>query len=189
MVRIDGKAIGFTTDIPDEEVAGLLGIACEDAQIEAAYEAIDWDAVADELASVARALVAKQGAAARAAVASMPRGAEPATRDIPTFLPLWCRFDVVPAEPDGRDWWPPLDIDDIRPALDAIAVGDLPAYGEDFHHVRYGCGDGLVAAAKAVGLIDGDEWQKVSYDGIDESAYEDYYDARRSHEGLPAIER
>ena len=102
---------------------------------------------------------------------------------------VWCRFDATPKGADDEAWYPPLDIDDIRAALDEIPTSDLPEWGEDWLHADYDYGDNLVSACIRTGLIDAKAWATVTFDGMDEPAYEDYYDERLRREGLPSIER
>lgn len=196
MVRIGNYVADITITLQDAEVADLLGIDNDAERLDVAYDTIDWDEIEDELTRIAQALVAKQGTRVRPVVEKRFPEENPADEvlggmpdDGEGGLGVWCRFSVVPKVTDGRAWYPPLDIDDIRPALDAISIRMLPKWGEDWLHMEYRCGKNIVVAVMNAGLIDADAWQSVEFDGIDEPAYEDYYDERARQEGLLPVER
>lgn len=188
MIQIGNYVADITITLQDGEVTKLLGI--DDDRLNEAYDAVDWDGIEDALGDLARTLVAAQATAVREAIGA-PKAGDGGGEYVPkrSVSEVWCRFSTVPKVADGRAWYPPLDIDDIRPALDRIPIESLPEWGEDWNLTRYGGGDGIVSACEGAGLIDEREWQRVEFDGIDEYAYEDYYDWRLLKEGLPSIER
>ena len=197
MVQIGNYVVDITITIQDAETASLLGIENDGQRLDVAYDAIDWNEIEDELTSIAQALVAKQGAKVRSVVKKSLPEENPADEVLTDLtgdaeedsLGVWCRFSAIPRATDGRSWYPPLDIDDIRPALDAMSIKLLPEWGEDWSHSAYRGGAELVEAIKQVGLVDVKAWQDIEFDGIDEPAYEDYYDERVRKEGLLPVER
>lgn len=200
MVAIGNYVADITITLQDGEIAELLGIG--DDQLDAAYDAIDWDGIEDELTSLARTLVAMQRASVKATIgigSKADEGDEACDADggddggNAEGTPVWCRFGVVPAGAKAGDhtWqYPPLDVDDISVALDGFPIDELPEWGDDFSHVDYKPFlTELVSAIKQHGLIDDNAWGVIEFDGIDESAYEGYYDARLRHEGCLSVER
>lgn len=195
MVSIGNYVADITITLQDGEIAELLGIG--DNQLDAAYGAIDWDGIEDELASLARALVARQRASVGTILGNEANETDDACEadggDDADGTSVWCRFGVVPAgaKAGAHTWqYPPLDVADISVALDGFPIDELPEWGDDFSHVDYKPFlTELVSAIKQHGLIDGDAWEVIEFDGIDESAYEDYYDARLRHEGCLSVER
>lgn len=197
MISIGNYVADITITLQDGEIAELLGIG--DDQLDAAYDAIDWDGIENELTGLARALVAKQKVAVKATLgidSEVDEGDEACNvdgSDENQRTSVWCRFGVVPAGAKSGDhtWqYPSLDVDDISVALDGFPIDELPKWGDDFSHVDYKTFlAGLIAALKQHGIIDGDAWEVIEFDGIDESAYEGYYDTRLRHEGRLSIER
>lgn len=195
MIMIGNYVADITITLQDGEVTELLGIECE--QLDAAYDAIDWNGIEDELTNLARALVAKQGAAVRAALGN----ADDKTRDVcdtdsgdePSDTPVSCRFSVVPADAeDNRHTWqyPPLDVDDISAALDEFSIDELPEWGDDLFHVDYeALLMELIDVIKRHGIVDGSAWKVIEFDGVDGRSYEDYYDTRFWNERHVGIER
>jgi len=197
MVQIGNYVVDITVTIQDAEAASLLGIENDGQRLDVAYDAIDWDEIEDELTRIAQALIAKQGTKVRSVVERSLPEKNPADEALVDLtgdaeenpLGVWCRFSAIPKATDDRNWYPPLDIDDIRPALDAMPIKLLPEWGEDWSHSAYRGGTGLVEAVKRAGLVDTEAWQDVEFDGIDEPAYEDYYDERARREGFLPVER
>lgn len=198
MISIGNYAVDITITLQDGEITELLGIG--DDQLNVAYGAIDWDGIEDELTSLARTLVARQKASVGAILGNEANETDGACDDEggddgddADGTSVWCRFGVVPAGAKAGDhtWqYPPLDVDDISVALDGFPIDDLPEWGDDFSHVDYKPFlTELVSAIKQHGLIDGNAWGVIEFDGIDESAYEGYYDARLRHEGCLSVER
>ena len=70
----------------------------------------------------------------------------------------------------------------VRPALDEIAFGDLPEWGDEFSSGACDHGDELHLIARRIGIIETDD--ELTFDGIDEPAYEEYYDMRSQSEGV-----
>lgn len=190
-------AMDITITLRDREITELLGI--EDDQLSVAYGAVDWNGIEDELTSLARSLVARQKTVVKATLGiDSETDEEDETCDADgngkdAGTPVWCRFSVVPAGADAGDhtWqYPSLDVDDISMALDGFPVDELPEWGDDFSYVDYEPFLAeLIAALKQHGIIDGDAWEVIVFDGVDEPAYEDYYDTRLRHEGRLSIER
>lgn len=200
MVQIGNYAVDITITIQNAETANLLGIENDGQRLDVAYDAIDWDEIEDELTSIAQALVAKQGTKVRSVVKQSLPEENPADEALVDLtgdakkdpFGVWCRFFVIPMETEDRYWYPMLEIDDIRPALDAMSIRLLPEWGSDWSHwshSEYRDGAELIKAIKQVGLVDVKAWQDIEFDDIDEHAYEDYYDERARKEGLPPVER
>lgn len=199
MLRIGDYTVNITITLPDGEIADLLGIENSDEQLEMAYDTIDWDGIEDELTGLAQRLIAKNGAQVRSVIEArddenasesnlveVDDGEATARRDSGTRdsdrPSVWVRFGVTG---DSRRY---IDVNDISPVLDEIAFGDLPEWGDEFHSGACDHGDELHRIAKRIGIIKTDD--ELIFDGIDEPAYEEYYDMRSQSAGVTlGIER
>lgn len=194
MVSIDKYAVSIAVPLQESEIAELLGIEYSDDQLEVAYGAIDWDGIEDRLGELARSLVAEHGGRVRHLVAGdeAPEDDEGDDEDGAATdeadgkargeTPVWCRFGIV------GDHTRSIDAEDIRPALDEIALDDLPEWGDEFSDGACDHGNELHRIAKRLGIIKTGALA-LYFDGIDERAYEDYYDARGKAEGSLHVER
>jgi hypothetical protein len=195
MLRTDDNMTEITIVIPDEEMMAILGLDGDSEQLGAVRDFINWDALEEELGKLARKLLGSQAEGARARLAendeALPLdGDDEAEGDLGgSSMSVWCRFEVTPKTGERRPWHSTLEIDDISPALDMIPVRMLPEWGEDWSRDDYGCARRLVAMARGIGLISDGDWEQVRFDGIDESAYEEYYDEKCHREGLPYVWR
>ena len=174
----------------------MLGIENDAEALAVATEVIDWDALECELTGIAQALVARQGTKVRPAVAGRLSGKDAkgdselgsaeADEDLPR---VWCHFSAIPRATDGTGQRTQIVIDDILPEIDRLMFIKLPQWGAGWSQGAYRSGKNIVAVAMNAGLIDRDVWQDVEFEGIDETAYERYYDIRRKREHLPPVDR
>lgn len=192
MTSIGNYTVDITVTLQDGEVADILGIDNDDAKLNVAYDAINWDGIEDKLTELAKELVCKQAKVARDALVSAglcePSDAEDDDCPCPEFAEdaVLIRFSLWEK---GRPAWDSKSLDvDIRPALDEIPAAELPEWADEFDEASCDCGTKLFLIGQRLGIVP--EWEgNFSYDGIDCRAYERYLDDRRQSEGLLTIER
>ena len=194
MLGIDDH-ITLSISLRDFDMAELLGIGGDLDLLDAIYEAIDWDAVESELTVIAKAFVLQRGMELRDGAIGQLLGGEmtdgEGTPEDETGDSgrVCCRLSVTPNMENCRTCRSLVEIDDIRPALDAMTIGDLPECGTEWASDRYKHGKELVATAIRVGLISGHSFRNIEFDGIDEDAYAAYYNGRAKLEGASPASR